>query len=315
MNCIDCGSKTKKNGKDGNGYQRLMCKSCGKTFTDKPKLQGSNLPADKVLLIVNLLVEGNSVRSTERITGVHRDTILSVLELVGKRCMEIEKKHIRNLNVGHIQADEIWAFVGMKQKTKNRKEIKSSRLGDAYTFVAIDQHSKLIAAWHLGKRTEQDTLVFLEKLYAVTKDSDRYQMSTDAFKGYDHTVNEVLGTITDYAQLIKLYGVPNPKETRYSPAECIGIKKRAVHGDPDMDKVCTSHIERQNLTMRMSMRRLTRLTNGFSKKWENLRYALALQFAYYNFCRIHKTLRCTPAMEAGITKTVWELKDILGFSL
>jgi len=140
-------------------------------------------------------------------------------------------------------------------------------------------------------------------------------MSTDGFRGYDHTVNEVLGTKADYAQVIKIYGKPNPDEIRYSAADCIGIKKRAICGNPDMKKVSTSYVERSNLTMRMSMRRLTRLTNGFSKKWENLNYALALYFAYYNFCRIHKTLRCTPAMEAGITKTVWSLKDLIGMKL
>jgi hypothetical protein len=151
----------------------------------------------------------------------------------------------------------------------------------------------------------------LEKLYAATEPTKRFQMSTDGFRGYDHTVNEVLGTKADYGQIIKLYGKPNPDETRYSAAECIGIKKRVICGNPDMGKISTSYVERSNLTMRMSMRRLTRLTNGFSKKWENLNYALALYFAYYNFCRVHKTLRCTPAMEAGITKTVWSLKDLL----
>ena len=153
----------------------------------------------------------------------------------------------------------------------------------------------------------------MERLYKAVENSERFQISTDAFRGYDHTVNEVLGAKADYAQLIKVFG-KQQNEIRYSPAECIGIKKRAISGNPDMDKVCTSHVERQNLTMRMSMRRLTRLTNGFSKKWESLRYALALYFAYYNFCRIHKSIRCTLAMEAGITNTVWSLKDLIGIS-
>lgn len=160
-----------------------------------------------------------------------------------------------------------------------------------------------------------DTLIFLEKLYnAIEGGTKRFQMSTDAFRGYDHTVNEVLGTKADYAQMIKIYGKPNPDEIRYSAAECIGIKKKVVCGNPDLDKVSTSYVERSNLTMRMSMRRLTRLTNGFSKKWENLNYALALFFAYYNFCRVHKTIKVTPAMEAGLTKTVWTLKDLINFN-
>ncbi len=163
-------------------------------------------------------------------------------------------------------------------------------------------------------RPEQDALIFLEKIYQAVDDATkRFQMSTDVFRGYDHTVNEVLGTKADYAQVVKIYGKPNPDEIRYSAAECLGVKKRVICGNPDMEKVSTSYVERQNLTMRMSMRRLTRLTNGFSKKWENLNYALALYFAYYNFCRIHRTIRCTPAMEAGITKTLWTLKDVLKY--
>lgn len=175
-------------------------------------------------------------------------------------------------------------------------------------------------AWNLSQLgiletvREADALIFLEKLYnAIDGGTKRFQMSTDAFRGYDHTVNEVLGTKADYAQMIKIYGKPNPDEIRYSAADCIGIKKKVICGNPDMDKVSTSYVERSNLTMRMSMRRLTRLTNGFSRKWENLNYALALFFAYYNFCRVHKTLRCTPAMEAGLTKSVWTLKDLISY--
>jgi hypothetical protein len=154
----------------------------------------------------------------------------------------------------------------------------------------------------------------LEKLYnAIDGATNRFQMSTDGFRGYDHTVKEVLGTKADYGQVIKIYGKPNPDEIRYSAVDCLGVKKRVVCGNPDKDRISTSYVERQNLTMRMSMRRLTRLTNGFSKKWDNLNYALALYFAYYNFSRIHKTLRVTPAMAAGISKRVWELKDIINY--
>lgn len=317
MNCPSCNGLTKKHGKDRKGNQRFRCLVCDKTFSapkDKP-LGSMTLAEDKVLLCLQLLVEGSSIRSTERITGVHRDTIISLLKVVGEKCLAIQENLVRNVKVTDVQADEIWAFVGMKQKTANENGLgNDEKVGSAYTFTAIESNSKLIVAWHLGRRTEADTLIFLDKLYnAIDGATNRFQMSTDAFRGYDHTVNEVLGTKADYAQMIKIYGKPNPDEIRYSAAECIGIKKRVICGNPDLDKVSTSFVERSNLTMRMSMRRLTRLTNGFSKKWENLNYALALYFAYYNFCRVHKTLRCTPAMEAGLTKTVWTLKDLLKY--
>jgi len=318
MICPNCESQTKKDGKDRNDNQRLKCLACGKRFTapkDKP-LGSMYLPEEKALMCLRLLVEGNSIRSTERITDVHRDTIISLLKVVGEKCLAIQENLVKNVKVADIQADEIWAYVGMKQKTANKQGLDDTeKLGNAYTFTAIEADSKLIVAWHLGKRSEQDALIFLEKIYnAIDGATNRFQMSTDGFRGYDHTVNEVLGTKADYAQVVKIYGKPNPDEIRYSAADCIGIKKRVVCGNPDLEKTSTSYVERQNLTMRMSMRRLTRLTNGFSKKWENLNYALALYFAYYNFCRIHKTLRVTPAMAAGISKRVWELKDLIDFS-
>jgi transposase-like protein/IS1 family transposase len=315
MNCITCESLGKKNGKDRNGNQRFKCLACGKTYLEpknKP-LGNMYLAEEKAIMCLKLLVEGNSIRSTERITDVHRDTIISLLKTVGEKCLWIQENLVQNVKVTDVQADEIWAFVGMKQKTANEYGLgESEKVGSFYTFTAIESYSKLIVAWHLGKRTEQDTLIFLEKLYAATEPTKRFQMSTDGFKGYDHTVNEVLGTKADYGQVIKIYGKSASNDVRYSPSEVIEIKKKVVCGNPIKENISTSYVERQNLTMRMSMRRLTRLTNGFSKKFENLNYALALHFAYYNFCRVHKTLRCTPAMEAGLTKTVWSLKDLLG---
>jgi IS1 family transposase len=265
------------------------------------------------LLCLKLLVEGNSIRSTERITGVHRDTVLSLLETVGEKCLWIQESLVRNVKVKFVQADEIWSFIGMKDKQKREKEITSEKVGSAYTFTAIDSESKLIVAWHLGRRNEVDALAFCEKIYyAIEGGTNQFQISTDAFRGYDHTVNEVLGTKAHYGQIVKLYKSPNPDEVRYSAADCIGCKKRTVFGNPIKDKISTSHVERQNLTMRMSMRRFTRLTNGFSKKWENLNYMLAIYFAYYNFCRSHKTLNdATPAMAANLTNTIWSLKDLL----
>ena len=315
MNCPNCDSLSKKNGKDRNGNQRFKCLACGKRFNepkDKP-LGSMYLSEEKALMCLNLLVEGTSIRATERITNVNRNTILSLLETVGKKCLWIQENLVKNVKVADVQADEIWAFIGMKQKTANNNGLgDNEKVGSAYTFTAIESNSKLIVAWHLGKRNEQDALLFLEKIYsAIDGATSRFQMSTDAFKGYDHTVNEVLGTKADYGQIIKIYGKQNPDEVRYSSGDVIEVQKKIICGNPIKENISTSYVERSNLTMRMSMRRLTRLTNGFSKKWENLNYALALYFAYYNFCRIHKTIRCTPAMEAGITKTVWTLKDIL----
>jgi transposase-like protein/IS1 family transposase len=314
MNCSNCESLGKKNGKDRNGNQRFKCLTCGKTYLepkDKP-LGNMYLAEEKAIMCLKLLVEGNSIRSTERITDVHRDTIISLLKTVGEKCLWIQENLVKNVKVADVQADEIWAFVGMKQKTANEYGLgESEKVGSFYTFTAIESYSKLIVAWHLGKRTEQDTLIFLEKLYAATEPTKRFQMSTDGFKGYNHTVNEVLGTKADYGQVIKIYGKSASDDVRYSPSDVIEIKKKVICGNPIKENISTSYVERQNLTMRMSMRRLTRLTNGFSKKFENLNYALALHFAYYNFCRVHKTLRCTPAMEAGLTNTVWTLKDLL----
>lgn len=319
MNCPNCNSLPKKHGKDRKGNQRFRCLACGKTYVeakDKP-LGEMRLSEEKALLCLNLLVEGNSIRSTERIANVHRDTILNLLEVVGKKCLWIQENLVTGVKVADVQADEIWAFVGMKQKTANNNGIgESEKVGSFYTFTAIESYSKLIVAWHLGKRTEEDTLIFLDKLYnAIDGATNRFQMSTDGFKGYDHTVNEVLGTKADYGQIVKIYGKQNQDEVRYSAGEVIEIKKKVICGNPIEENISTSYVERSNLTMRMSMRRLTRLTNAFSKKFENLNYALALHFAYYNFCRIHKTLRCTPAMEAGLTKTVWSLKDLINYEV
>jgi len=182
-------------------------------------------------------------------------------------------------------------------------------LGDAYTYVAMERSSKLILAWHLGKRNKQDTLQFIIKLRRATKGV--FQLSTDGWPSYPEAVEQVFGSAIHYAQLIKVYAASRDGEQRYSPAEVVDVEVVPRAGMPNWERVCTSHIERQNLSMRMQIRRLTRLTNGFSKKWDNLRAAVALHFAFYNLCRIHQTIRVTPAMEAGIADHVWELKELL----
>ncbi len=313
MNCPNCKEASKKNGKDKTGEQKYKCSGCGSVFTTKPKLEGKRVPAAKIEMIINLLVEGNSVRSTERITGVHRDTILRLLETVGQRCIVIHETLVRNVKVDNIEADEIWGYVRMKQKTANSQGLGDDEsIGSNYTYTAIEKHSKLILAWHLGRRNEENTYTFLSKLRKAVNQETQFQISTDAFNGYRDSIPAMLGDLAHFGQVRKFYGIPNPDEVRYSGSEVTHIIKKRIHGNPVKANISTSIVERNNFTMRMSMRRLTRLTNGFSKKIENLNYALALNFVYYNFCRIHRSLRCTPAMEAGLTNHIWELKDIIG---
>lgn len=314
MNCPHCNAISKRDGKDRHDNQRFKCSRCCKRYSlPKGKLLGAmTLAESKALMCLNPLVEGNSIRSTERITGVHRDTVLRLLETVGRKCIWIQENLVKKVKVSNVQADEIWSYVAMKDKTKNEKSIEDEKIGSAYTFTAIEVESKLIIAWHLGRRTEQDAAIFLEKVAgAIEGATKRFQMTTDAFPGYTHTVREILGMMADYGQLHKSYRADQKDESRYSPADCIGTSKKVIVGRPDESKISTSIVERHNLTMRMSMRRFTRLTNGFSKKWENLNYMLAIFFVFYNFCRMHKSLRCTPAMAAGITNHVWELHELL----
>ncbi|HKC65767.1 MAG TPA: IS1 family transposase [Pyrinomonadaceae bacterium] len=271
------------------------------------------MSTEKAMACLHLLVEGVSIRAIERHHGVGKRTILSLLLLAGRKCERLQERRIRQVKVTDVQADEIWGFVRCKQKTKNAKGYGDG-CGDAYCFVAMERYTKLVLAWHLGQRTSEDTEAFIEKLERAT--AGHFQLTTDGWESYPDAVSLSLGVRVDYARLIKTYQSAHPSqspegERRYSPSRVLEIIKDPRIGEPAEEAICTSHIERQNLTIRMHMRRLTRLTNGFSKKWENLRAAFALHFAYYNFCRIHKTLRCTPAMEAGITKRIWDVKDLL----
>jgi transposase-like protein/IS1 family transposase len=312
MNCPTCNASAQRYGRDRRGQQRFHCLPCNTSFIQRRSrpLGRMILEEDKILFCLQLLVEGNSVRSTERITGVHRDTILDILIAMGDVCERLLRDRIRGLAVRDVQADEIWGFVGMKQKMKNFLGIESDELGDAYCFIAIERDTKLILAWHLGHRTEADTIVFTEKLAYATRGN--FQISTDGFRPYQHAVVLSLGAQhVDFAQIVKVYAASREGEQRYSPAEVVDCVKTPIFGDPDPARICTSHIERQNLTVRMSMRRMTRLTNAFSKKWLNHKAAYALYFAHYNFCRVHTTLRVTPAMESGLTDHVWELAELL----
>ena len=269
------------------------------------------VPEDKALLAIQLLIEGTSVRTVERITQLHRDTILRLLVLAGERCIALMDAQMRNLRCEHIQSDEIWTFVGKKQR--HVKSEDSVELGDAWVFVAIDAETKLIPAYTVGKRDREKTYQFLIALRDRIAEEHRFQITTDGFHFYRKGVEDVFAGQADFAQMIKLYGEHGQHDAagRYSPSPMIETIIRIRDGRPDMRHISTSFVERQNLTMRMAIRRFTRLTNAFSKKLDNLKAACALHFAYYNFCRIHKSLRVTPAMEAGLTDHIWTLRELL----
>jgi len=268
------------------------------------------LPIDRAIGVLNLLAEGCSIRSTERLTGINRNTIMGLLVFVGERCERLLENRVKDVLVRDVQADELWSFVQCKEKTKTRNGKDDVRIGDAYCFVGIERHTKLVLAWHLGRRTTADTFAFTEKLDHATKGN--FQLTTDGFAPYRDAVVHSLGAKKiDFAQLVKVYGASREGEQRYSPAKIIDAVPVPIYGNPDPERICTSHVERQNLTIRMQMRRLTRLTNGFSKKWENLKAAFAFFFAHYNFCRVHSSIRVTPAMEAGITDHIWTLGELI----
>ncbi len=267
------------------------------------------LKPHKKLAVLSALIEGNSVRAVSRMTGVHKTTILKLLAEVGERCQRILDEKMRQLHCREIEADEVWAYVRKKQRRLTLEEKLNPELGDQYAFVALDPRTKLIPVFVVGKRDSLTTSRFIQELR--NRITGRIQLSTDAFNAYADAVERVFGADVDYAQLVKLYAAENPGPGRYSPPKVAGIEIVPITGNPERSRICTSYVERQNLTVRMQLRRFTRLTNGFSKKLANLKASLALHFAHYNFCRIHSSLRITPAMAAGITDRVWELSELV----
>jgi IS1 family transposase len=259
--------------------------------------------------IISLLVEGNSLRAVTRITGKSINTVSKLLIDVGTACAIYQNETLRNLPAKRVQCDEIWAFCGSKEKNVAPEHKGVLGHGDVYTWTALDPDSKLICAFLVGQRDIRYAEQFIGDL--ASRLSNRVQLTTDGHKPYLKAVERHFGGEIDFAQLVKIYGEgPTQDQRRYSPSPFVSAEKHIVSGKPDDDKISTSHVERQNLTMRMGMRRFTRLTNGFSKKVFNLECAVALHFMHYNFGRIHKTLRVTPAMEAGISDHVWSLEEI-----
>jgi IS1 family transposase len=258
--------------------------------------------------VVAALVEGNSIRATVRMTGVAKNTIVKLLLDLADACALYHNEHVRNLRVRHLQCDEIWNFVGAKAKNASREQ-KAEGWGDTWTWTALDADTKLCVSYLVGGRDAGWAREFMEDCASRIK--NRVQITTDGHRAYLDAVEEAFGADIDYAQLHKIYGVVPENETRYSPAQCIGSDMKVVSGKPDPKHVSTSYVERQNLSMRMSIRRFTRLTNAFSKKIENHAAAVALWFTYYNFARVHQTLRVTPAMEAGIADHPWTVEEIV----
>ena len=267
------------------------------------------LKPEKKLLVLSMLVEGNSVRSISRMTGVHKTTILRLLSEVGERCARLLDERMRGLTCREIEADEVWSFVRKKQRRLTPEEKLNPELGDQYAYIALDPITKLVPVFVVGKRDGATTIRFVQELR--DRLAGRIQMSTDAFRPYVEAIESAFGADIDYAQLVKVYEAENPGPGRYSPPKVTGVEITEIAGRPERSRVCTSYVERHNLTVRMQLRRFTRLTNGFSKKLANLKAMLALYFAWYNFVRIHGSLRVTPPLAAGVTDRVWGLDELL----
>ena len=268
----------------------------------------NKLPLAKRVQILSMLCEGSSMRSISRVCDVSINTVTKLLVDAGEACAELHDREVRNVTASRVQCDEIWSFCHAKEKNVATATAAPEGAGDVWTWTAIEAQSKLIISWYCGDRSGASAMVLMDDLQA--RIANRVQLTTDGHKAYLGAVEGAFGGDIDYAMLIKLYGPTTVAPGRYSPAECTGAIKTPIEGHPHEKHISTSYVERANLTMRMSMRRFTRLTNAFSKKLDNHMHALALYFAFYNFTRIHKTLKVTPAMAAGITDRLWSMEDI-----
>ena len=258
--------------------------------------------------ILHMLCEGSSIRAITRITGVSKNTVAKLLADAGRACSEYQDRAFRNLKCRRIQVDEIWSFVYAKQAHVPKAKAAPANAGDVWTWTAIDADTKLVPSWLVGSRDGDAAKAFIADLAARL--ANKVQLTSDGHKPYLEAVEQSFGADIDYAMLQKIYGKSDEGERRYSPPQCIGCETKVIEGAPDERHISTSYVERNNLTMRMHMRRFTRLTNAFSKKVENHAHAVALHFMYYNFCKLHKAHRLTPAMAAGVTNRLWEIADI-----
>ena len=293
MKCRICTATCVKFGRTKNGTQKYRCKPCRKVYVPPRRRVGSMLiPFERAQLAAHLLVEGCSVRSVSRLTGLRCNTVLSLLEYLGKGCDALLRKRIRGFQPSHLEIDEIWTYVCKKQKRVKRGDPRV--VGDAYCFIALDRATRLVVAWHLGKRDESSTNYFITKVRDAT--AGKFQISSDGFEAYPWAIATGLHDRATHGRIVKV--------TRPGRVE-------AGFGDPDLDQTETTYVERLNGTLRQWCKRYQRVTYAFSKKWENLEHALALHFAYYNFCHVHQTLEVTPAMEAGFADEPWSVDDLV----
>ena len=305
--CVKAGSFGKRH------VQRWKCTSCKNRFSEPHEKQTRDTfqsRPDLAEQALKCLLEGCSIRSTERLTGLNRNTIMRLLVIAGEHCGRFADAKVRRLRPRYLQLDEIWTYVGKKDRQLRRGD--SPEFGSHWVFVAIDAESKFVASYLVGQRLRKDTAKFLSDLYYRIEGGT--QITTDGLNHYRQCVPEEFGPDTHFAQLTKMfgdYGQFDTPEARYSPPRISGVISKVRMGNPDPDHISTSFVERQNLTMRQAIKRFSRLTLGYSKKLSNLKAAVSLHFAYYNFCRVHSSLRVTPAMEAGLTNRVWSIAELL----
>ena len=309
MTCTACQIDCQRFGKHRNGLRRFRCLNCKKTYTEAHNriLDTKYIAKEKAVLALRLLLEGNSIRGTERITDLDRNTIMSLLVRAGERCADLMDSKMRNLSCKRLEVDEIWGFVGKKER--NVKAGDSFQVGSVWTYCAIDSETKLVPSFVIGQRDRATTNAFMQDL--ASRLANRVQITTDGFGAYPDAVRRAFGKDVDYGRIVKVYGTYAFGERRYSTSGVMAAPKYVQEGRPDRELISTSYVERLNASTRLFMRRMTRLTLAFSRKYENFQAAMALHFAYYNFCRVHKTLRVTPAMEAGLTDHIWTLNELI----
>lgn len=304
-------SNSSKHGKDRYGNQRFKCKDCGKTYSEEKSkpLGNMQLDMDRAVLCLNLLLEGMSIRAASRITDIHQDTIGNLILTVGRNCQAFLKNAIKDVPCDRLELDEIWSFVGMKQKLASSRGM-GPNFGDSWTFIAVDADTKLVVNHFVGHRTHVDTDRFLQGVSDAVDTTRQIQVTTDGFGGYEYGVPLAMGSRVNFAQLVKAYA-SQQEQTRYSPAQIIDARKVVRHGNPDMDLVSTSYVESLNQKFRMHVRRFTRLTNAHSKCIKHHKAMQAIWFAFYNFARKHDTLKTSPAVAAGLTDHVWTLRELV----
>jgi transposase-like protein/IS1 family transposase len=310
MLCPTCQGSMRRFGFNRNGGQRYRCDVCKKTFTDEATRPADArcLDTEKAIQALRLLLEGNSVRATGRLLSMDKKTVLALVVDIGTRCDKFLRTAVAGVPCESVQCDEVWSFVFCKEKCRQRKGYGEDT-GDCYTWTALEKTTKLLLAYAVGKRDNATATTFVRRLRNAT--FGHFQINTDGLSLYRSVIPLSFGYNQDHAQVVKVFGKAVEGEGRYSPAQLIDLHVEVGSGSPDLDGASTSFVERSNKTLRMQIRRFTRLTDGHSKLWRNHEAAIALFFTYYNFCRVHMSLKCTPAMKAGLTDHVWSMREVL----